>query len=323
MFINNSILFTSVKTYIMKEEQGKFMYAPLRILERPSMIKIVDNSVRMEIIKLLSEKAMYPAEIAKKLKLHEQIVYYHVKQLANADIISVVEKKEVRGTIAKKFSTTATSFGIRLSDDWHEMENILSSETDDGMAKFLAPFIDNGIFSGKFVVGSPDPHGPYKARARDSHYAIDLSLFLGKYASLPKDFIVSLDVDVNIETDKGCLVLVGGPATNLVVASVNASLPVKFMEGKGWGLHSDRTGKKYSDEAIGIIAKVPNPHFPDMSLLVIAGISSPGTKSAVLALTRYNKLLLKSYKDQPSWATVVHGFDVDGDGKIDSVEILE
>ena len=312
-----------VKSFIVRDEGKGLQRQSIKLLDKPSAIKLIDNAARIEIIKALSKMPMYPAELAKALKMHEQLVYYHIKQLMNASIIHVVERQEIRGTMAKKLAVKDLNFAVLLSDDWKDFSVAETGLMDKKLKAFLEPLVMEGELQGKIVVGSPDPHGPFKARARDSHYAIDLSLFLGKYASLPKDFIVSLDVDVNIETDKGCLVLVGGPATNLVVASVNASLPVKFMEGKGWGLHSDRTGKKYSDEAIGIIAKVPNPHFPDMSLLVIAGISSPGTKSAVLALTRYNKLLLKSYKDQPSWATVVHGFDVDGDGKIDSVEILE
>jgi len=33
--------------------------------------------------------------------------------------------------------------------------------------------------------------------------------------------------------------------------------------------------------------------------------------------------LLKGYNGQETWSAIVQGFDVDGDGKVDSVEILE
>ena len=47
------------------------------------------------------------------------------------------------------------------------------------LQKFFKEFIDNGIFDGKIVVGSPQPHGPFKTSARDGHYAAHLALFLG------------------------------------------------------------------------------------------------------------------------------------------------
>ena len=48
-----------------------------------------------------------------------------------------------------------------------------------------------------------------------------------------------------------------------------------------------------------------------------------GTKSAILALTNYGNAILKSYSDGKDWAQVVQGFDMDSDGKIDNVDVLE
>ena len=80
------------------------MYTQAIILDNPSSISLIDHPIRIKILELLNKTPMYPAELAKELNLHEQKVYYHIKQLLNADVLQIVEKQEIRGTIAKKFS---------------------------------------------------------------------------------------------------------------------------------------------------------------------------------------------------------------------------
>ncbi len=312
-----------MKCYIVKEEEGKRLFSNVRLLEKPSMIKIVDNQIRIEILRMLNGNAMYPAEIAKRLKIHEQIAYYHIKQLLNADLLKIVEKKEIRGTIAKKLSSKTVNFAVALGGEWKGAESLLSTIKDKKIESFFGGFIEGGEFDGKFVVGSPDQHGPYKARARDSHYAIELSLFLGQFGSVGKDQGVKLDVEVTFPAEDSNLVLVGGPATNLIVANINKMLPVRFNDSNPWELVSEKTGKKYSEETVGMISKIANPHFPNRNIILFAGISSSGTNAAIIALTKHHNELLKGYIDQPVWGAVVQGFDLDGDGKVDSVEILE
>ena len=58
------------------------------------------------------------------------------------------------------------------------------------------------------------------------------------------------------------------------------------------------------------------------TVLVIGGVSAIGTKSAIIGITKFWKDLLENYHGVP-FATIVQGFDMDGDGKIDSIEILE
>ena len=57
--------------------------------------------------------------------------------------------------------------------------------------------------------------------------------------------------------------------------------------------------------------------------MILAGIRFNGTKSAVLALTRFPDKILEKYSGEENWSCVVKGIDFDGDGKIDSVEVLE
>jgi len=58
-------------------------------------------------------------------------------------------------------------------------------------------------------------------------------------------------------------------------------------------------------------------------VIVLAGNKAVGTKSCVLALARFGEETLKNFDGEEGFATVVQGFDLDGDGKVDSIEVLE
>lgn len=307
------------KIYIVKEENGALSYNDALMLDKKGIKEI--NGTRIDILKLLSKKPMYPAEIAKELKIHEQKIYYHIRHLHNAGLLDIVEKKEVRGTIAKKYSPKNTSFALTINNEWKDF-NVLKKEKDAKIELFLKPLIENRKLNSHFIVGSPDPHGPLKSRARDGHYAIDLALFIGEFCEVPSEFCVSLDVDA--KTSKATmenLIVIGGPVNNMISAEINEKLPIRFSDKKPYGIVSKKA--KYTDESVGLIAKIPSPFNNAKYVIFIAGISSIGTKAAVLAITRHYREILQTYTGQKEWASVVQGFDLDGDGKIDSIEVLE
>ncbi|MFH1850397.1 MAG: helix-turn-helix domain-containing protein [archaeon] len=308
------------ESYIVREENNQLYFSPAAIYSDVSHIKVISNDIRIEILKQLTKKPMYPAELAKKMGLPEQNVYYHIKALLKADILDIVEKKEIRGTVAKKFAPKYMNFGLSLSEEWNRMGNP-DAPTNKKLSLLLQPFIADGIFTSVIVVGSPDPHGQFKARARDGHYATDLALFLGKYGGIPS--LSSVCLDVNVIDKRQNMIVLGGPITNLLASEINCALPVKFSDKKPFGLTSDRTKKKYSDDNIGIVARILNPSDKSKYILYLAGVSNIGTKSAVIALTRNTGVLLQTFSNQKNWGAVVSGYDLDGDGEVDSVEILE
>jgi len=304
--------------YIVKSTDNTLFYDEAIDLKLDSL-RLIGHPIRLKILRLLAKKPMYPIELAKALKMHEQKVYYHVRQLQAAEAIEVVEKKEIRGTTAKRFSPRALNFTFSLSFRGRNLTDLIEKSRDTVMDKFLHPFINKGRYDSHIVVGSPDPHGPFKARARDGHYAVELALFLGGLSSLSHSFSTKLDVDTDLKKDKN-LIIVGGPVTNLTMAKVNDLCPAKFSDKKPWGI----VGKEnYADDSIGLISKVKNPHFAGGSLLIIAGIRFAGTKAAILGLTRFHKLILSRYNEQKEFYAIVQGFDLDGDGQVDSVELLE
>lgn len=274
-------------------------------------LKIISNPIRMKIMQLLFKKPLYAAQIASVLDMSEQKLHYHIKLLVSNNLIKVIEKKEIRGTIAKKYLPTIDTINYQF--------NIKGKSLNK--PHLLNDFIIGNKLNSYIIVGSPDPHGPYKSRCRDGHFAINLALFLGKFCSSVDDK-VKLDVQVTTEIKNENLIIIGGPKINLVADEINQYLPAKFTS---QGL----IGKsKYNDESIGLIAKIDNP-FTDnkfqneqKSILYLAGISSIGTKAAIIAATKYFSMLEKNY-NKPPWYTIVEGFDLDGDGEIDSIEILE
>jgi hypothetical protein len=202
---------------------------------------------------------------------------------------------------------------------------------NEQIQKFFKEFIrENGAFEGKIVVGSPTPHGPFKTSARDGHYASYLTFFLGQFSKMPEKFAIKLDVDVKAEKEeKNNLILVGGPGTNLLTQEVNEYLPIRFNmqpSEQGFlfgGLVSKKTSHVYTADTVGLIAKIVNPWDDTKRIIVLAGNKAVGTKACVLALTNFWKKTLKAYHGEDTFATVIQGFDLDGDGKVDSIDVLE
>jgi len=266
---------------------------------------------------------MYPAEIARTLGLYQQSVYFCVRRLLKDGLIEIERSEVVKGAVARYYRPTSPAFGVELPSE--EKNLPLPSQIDVGskLERFFRGFIKDEIFDGVIVVGSPEPHGPFRATARDGHYAAQLAFLLGRLSRMPPDFFVRLDVDIRTEKKEGeNLILIGGPGTNLVTESVNAFLPIRFTEDNYWrGLVKGDTVLQ-SSERDGIIAKIRNPFREGKTILVLAGNRHIGTKSCVIALTQFHTQVLEGYEDQEEWAVLVRGYDLDGDGKIDSAEVL-
>jgi DNA-binding transcriptional ArsR family regulator len=307
---------------IIKEEEGIQKYDSCQVLSQ-EQFSLINHPLKFKILDLLNKKPMFISELADELKLNEQNIYYHMKALL--PFLEITEQKKIRGTVAKKYKPKNMNFCLCLSNNFKKQDVFLKNNDINKKEKhiedFFSPFITDGIFNSKIIVGSPDLHGPHKARARDGHYAIDLAMYLGNFSIMPEAFTVALDVDISLKELDSNIIVVGGPVTNLIMGSINNEMPIKFVEGKQWAIK----GKKalYSDDNMGLITRFKNPFFQDKWILVLAGIRYSGTKATVLALTRNTKLALNHFTSQKDFYAIIQGFDLDGDGKIDSVELLE
>jgi len=319
------------KKLLLHEEDKIQKVKEIAVIEDPQKLKMILNRLSWKILAMLSEKEMYPLEIAKKLGIHEQKVYYHVRKLARAGAITVVREEEKKGAIAKYYRAVSPAFGIELPQGYKTIQRLSLIGMDEHIQKFFKEFIGkDGTFEGKIVVGSPTPHGPFKTSARDGHYASHLTFFLGQFAKMPEEFVIKLDVDVKAEKEeKNNLILVGGPGTNLLTQELNEYLPIRFNmqpSEQGFlfgGLVSRKTSNVYTADSVGLIAKIVNPWDDTKRIIVLAGNKAVGTKACVLGLTDFWKKTLKGYNGEDTFAKVIQGFDLDGDGKVDSIEVLE
>ncbi len=316
---------------LLLQENGKTQeIKEISILNDAQNLKMMLGNLSWKILTLLSKKEMYPLEVAKHLGVHEQKVYYHIRKLCKAGAIAVAREEKKKGAIARYYKTVAPAFGIEFPEGYRSIYNLCTVAIGDELQGFFKEFLDEGTFDGKIVVGSPTPHGPFKTSARDGHYAAHLALFLGQFVKAPSEFAVKLDVDMKAEKEeKNNLLLVGGPGTNLLTQEINEYLPIKFImqsSEQGFllgGLSSKNTGRIYTSDVSGLIAKIVNPWDPTKRIIVLAGNKAVGTKACVIALTNLWKTTLQHYKGQDTFAVAIQGFDLDGDGKVDSVEVRE
>lgn len=317
------------KKLLLSDTKKQTMAKDIAIFEDPQKLKTVLNKLSWKILQLLSEKEMYPMEVAKKLKVHEQKVYYHIRKLTKAGAIKVVREEEKQGAVAKYYKALFPAMGVELPFGYQKINGFPVTKINEKMQHFLSPIIKESVFDGKIVVGSPDPHGPFKAKARDGHYAAYLTFFLGQFVNLPEDFAIKLDVDVKAEKDENNnLIVIGGPGTNLITQEVNEFLPIHFNmipSEHGFvlgGLVSEKTKMVYTADSMGVIARIANPWNKEKTVIVLAGNKAVGTKACVLALTKFGDKTLKKFRTN-KFAVVIQGFDLDGDGKVDSIEVLE
>ena len=311
---------------LLFHEEGKMLKVKeILIIKDPQKLKMMLNKLSWKILAMLSQKEMYPMEIAKKLGIHEQKVYYHIRKLAKAGTIAVTREEEKKGATAKYYKAVSPAFGIELPLGYRTIRRLSLLSMDEQIQGFFKGFMKkDGIFEGKIVVGSPTPHGPFKTSARDGHYASYLTFFLGQFAKMPGEFAIKLDVDVKAEKEeKNNLILVGGPGTNLLTQEVNEYLPIRFdmqSSEQGFlfgGLVSKKTSHVYMADTVGLIAKIVNPWDNTKRIIVLAGNKAVGTKACVLALANFWKKTLKGYHGEDTFATAIQGFDLDGDGKVD------
>jgi len=260
------------KSLVYSAEENTFA-KEISILEKPGEMRILSNPIAWKIINLLSGHPMYPAQIAKELKIYEQSAYYYIRKLLAIKAIEQVETSFVRGGTAKLYKTEYPAFGIEMSWGERKFEKARNDTVSHHVSTFFQEFVDDGSFNGTIVVGAPEPHGPYRSSARDGHYATQLAFFLGSFCSLPSNFVVKLDVDANSEKISRTenIISIGGPGTNIITSEFNRYLPIRFDETNFWSGLIAPHGKTHTLDNHGLIAKIRNPFSESLNVIIIAG----------------------------------------------------
>ncbi len=309
-----------MKKTLLFERSGKTYSKGIKIFESPENLSCVSTELAWKILKLLNEKPMYPNELAKKLKVHEQKVYYHINRMLESGIIEIVREETKHGATCKFFAPVSHAFGFELPNGETEVE--INETIHPYLRDFLYEFIKGGIFNGSIVVGSPLQHGPFLTTARDGHYATQLGMFLGRFCSPGNRFVIKLDTELKAENSYNRnLIIIGGPVANMVCSDLNEKLKIKFNWDKIWKIVSEKG--EYVGEADGLIAKITNPWDPTKKIILLSGLKYEGTKTCILGLTQRYEKLLKDYNKNYDFYRVIRGLDRDGDGKVDDIKILE
>jgi DNA-binding transcriptional ArsR family regulator len=270
---------------------------------------------RLYILRALAREPKYPAQLAKELKMQVQTVYYHVRLLADAGLVKLEEFEEKGGAVTKRFRATSDALALVVRESWRPLHEPLSKPP-----AFLKPFIEGTHLNAKIVLGSPDPHGKYRARGSEFCVA-EFAAWLGGFASFSYPLFL-LDTELREDAKRGNLILLGGPKVNTLVEEVNPLLPIRFAE-KTFSIYSAISKKTYP-EGVGFLEIVESPFDKRKKLFVIAGGHHTATRVAVLALLKERKKVEEgNLFDSSVCAKVVQGFDEDGDGIVDAVEILE
>ncbi len=290
------------------------------LLENPKVLRSLSNELVLKIIKILSKEPSCAMDLARKLKEHEQKIYYHLRKLEKFGIVEILKREERVGALAKIYRVKSPSVSFKLFED----ERIVDKKVKIKELKFLKPFIKNGKLEAIIVVGSPDPHGKYGAQASDACCAIDLALFLGslvKSAELPN---YKLDTEIKEKDLKKNLILVGGPKSNIIVEKINKSLPIFFEFKREWNIFSSLSKSVYVDDNVGVIERIKNPFDEKSEIFLFAGKRFKGTRAAILGFIKNLKEVEKGNKfDSKKIARVVLGIDKDSDGIVDDVKFLE
>ncbi len=306
--------------FVVEEKNDEQKAYETILVKNPKVLRSLSNELVLKIIKILSKEPSCAMDLARKLKEHEQKIYYHLRKLEDFGILEILKTEERVGALAKIYRVKSPSISFKLFED----EKIVDKKVKVKELKFLKPFVKNGKLEAIIIVGSPDPHGKYGAQASDGCCAIDLALFLGsliKSAELPN---YKLDTEIKEKDLKENLILVGGPKSNIIVEKINKSLPIFFEFQREWNIFSSLSKNLYVDDNIGVIERIENPFNEKSEILLFAGKRFKGTRAAILGFIKNLKEVEKGNKfDCKKIAKVVLGIDKDSDGRIDDVEFLE
>ena len=310
--------------YLLTKERKTSRLMPVRIIPDPKLAQSLLHPMRWKIFSELCKGEKCAHDLAKAFNSSEQAICYHLKELEKNRLVKLHRTEKRRGAVAKYYKGDPKAIAVLPYEFQggqlrHDAESVVETSS-----RLIGPFVAKGQFNGCIVIGSPDPHGIFRSRARCGDRAIDLALFLGSLLPITRESVVRLDTEISQQELAQNLLTVGGPKVNTVTFTMNEYLPITY-ELTGHSMMISRiSGKSYAGEDEGAIQMVVNPYNSDSRVIVIAGNSYLGTRAAVLAFIRYTSEIADGNSLNNSIvARVVSGLDVNSDGLVDDVEFLE
>jgi len=308
-------------TLIESNENGRVAYDSLLVSD-PTVLSALGSRISLKIIKTLSENPLCALDIARKLKIHEQKIYYHLKNLERSGVVYTISSERRHGMIAKIYSVVSPVIAAKLFDKGFEFKETYNIIPSSILTNFFYPFVENGKLNAKIIIGDPYPHGKYDTGGAEGAHISDLLLFLGKFLNEFNFPNYKLDTEVTSEDLKDNLILIGSNRTNTIIEKMNSNLPIYFDSEKS-AVVSSNTKNIYKDDGIGVILKSKNPFNQKKMILVIGSLRTRGIRSSIICILRYLENRFKNLKNNDEIAIVAQGFDKDGDRIIDEIKFLE
>ena len=312
-------------SYLVLKSRHQAQILPVEVYSDPRPIKVIAHRVRWKILLELSQNAMCARDLAKKFNTSQQVMCYHMRKLEHARIIRLERTEKRRGALARYYVSNVKAMSL-IPDVSRKNARKFDAEpvSLERCGMILDPFMSSGGADLTIVVGSPTEHGEYRARARDGHYAANLTLFLGSLLPVTREFVVRLDTEMDKHRMEGNLIVVGGPRVNTVAARFNSQLPVRFDLAGTNSMISRISGKTYNGDEEGLISLIDNPLNAKSKVLILAGNTHLGTAASVIGFVKYTEYVAQGNSSlREKIARVVKGLDLDSDGLIDDVEFLE
>ncbi len=307
---------------LLVEHSGETQKIYRSLVVEPRKLNILGSELAVKIVSELSRQPQCAMDLSRKLKQHEQKIYYHLRNLERAGMVKKVGTESRYGMTAKIYDVVSPVVSAKLYEDGYSVSNPEPMK-NPVVAEFLKPFIQNGKLNAKILIGDPYPHGKFDAGGMDACYASELALLLGIHINQFPVNSVRLDIHVTEEDLKENLIIIGCPKYNGISYKINQYLPIYFDEDEDWKIVSKITGKHYDNDLAGVVIKCNNPYNRNKKILVLAGRRTRGTQSAVMAVTKNLNELVKHADDTSTLAKVVRGVDANGDSVVDSIKILE
>lgn len=305
---------------VENDENGQRIYDLLVL--KPDHLGIFSNELAVNIVNEIAKQPMCVMDLSKKLKEHEQKIYYHVRKMRDAGILKLNGTETRYGMTAKIFELVSPVIAAKLDDSRFNLrhtENVVDPEIQD----FFAPFVKDNNLNAKIIIGDPYSHGRFDESATEGPFVTDLALILGRFAGNIDFPCYKLDTEVNEKDLHNNLILIGNSKTNVIIDRINPSLPASFDEKKDYRLIS-KSGNDYTDPRIGLVIKTANPFNKNKKILVIGGVGSRGTRAAILACTKFFSSTFSDADIKKEYLTrILKGFDRSGTRVIDAIEVLE
>ena len=290
------------------------------LLVEPKNLGIFNSELPIRIIRELSQEPGCAMDLARKLKQHEQKIYYHLRKLEAVGLIRPIKTEKRYGMIAKIYKASFPVIATKLYEDGQAlMEGIVPKDPD--MMKFLHPFVENGKLNATIIIGDPNEHGRFDRRSKGSAHITDFAIFLGSFIKEHNFPYYKLDTEVEEKDLKNNLILLGSIRTNVIMDRIKENLPLRFNEEGQFYVVSKNTGKSYKDSRIGFIMKTKNPFNSRKWILAMGGLRTRGTRASLVALTKNVKNVYAT--NEKETLRIVKGLDRSGNGIVDYAEVIE